>query len=96
MARAKLTDDETNGLFEPTTSKGRDEQDYAERYGYPTTYRLPKGVSETIKQIAKDEGVGISELVEYILSQFVQRYEDGEIELPKTQKTVKYTLDDTV
>jgi hypothetical protein len=39
--------------------------------------------------------VGISELVEYILDQFVKRYEDGDTILPKAKKEVMYTLDDT-
>jgi predicted DNA-binding ribbon-helix-helix protein len=96
MARAKLGDEDTNGLFAPTKSKaGRDEREYNRRYGKPTTYRLPSELSEAIKRIAQQEHVGISELVEYILDQFVKRYEDGDTILPKAKKGVMYTLDDT-
>jgi predicted DNA-binding ribbon-helix-helix protein len=95
MKRSKLSDDETRGLFDTEPDKGRDEKEYAERYGHPTTYRLPKDLSEDVKRIADREHVGISELVEFILSRFVRRYEAGEIDLPKAEKEVKYTLENT-
>ncbi len=96
MERAKLTENDARGLFEPETGEGRDEQDYNERYGYPTTYRLPWELAEAIRDIADQEGVGISELAEWVLARFVRRYEAGELELPKAEREVKYTLDDTV
>jgi len=96
MKRAKLTDDETRGLFEPEPGEGRDEREYSERYGYPTTYRLPKDLADAIRDIAEREHVGISELARYILGRFVARYEAGETELPKAEKDVTYTLDNTV
>jgi hypothetical protein len=95
MARAKLGN-ELNGLFEPTSKTERDEEDYNERYGKPTTYRLPTETSKAVKRIAQKEHVGISELVKYILKRFVSRYEAGEIELPKAKEEIKYTLDDTM
>jgi len=96
MARRELTDNDARGLFDTEARGGRDEQEYNERYGYPTTYRLPKSVADAIRDIANQENVGISELAEWILARFVRRYEAGEIELPKTQREVQYTLDDTM
>lgn len=97
MARAdgeKLRDD-MDQLWPSEETKGRDEQEYNERYGYPTTYRLPKDLADAIRDIADQEHVGISELAQWILARFVRRYEAGEIELPKAEREVRYTLEDT-
>jgi len=37
----------------------------------------------------------MAKVEEYILDQFVKRYEDGDTTLPKAKKEVIYTLDDT-
>jgi len=98
VKRAKLTGNEARGLFDTTAEgrEGRDEREYSRRYGKPTTYRLPSDLAQAIKRIAKAEHVGISELAGYILGRFVTSYDAGEIELPKAEKAVTYTLDDTV
>ena len=41
-----------------------------------------------IKDIAQQEGVGLNDLVRYILQNFVDQYERGEIELPVEEYVV--------
>jgi len=69
----------------------RDEKEYSERYGKPTTYRLPTELVDKVRTIADQEGVGLSELAEYVLTRFVQDHAAGKVELPKTQR--HYAID---
>lgn len=84
--------DAAPGLFKPTEpapvlrrGRGRDEEEYAKRYGRTTSYRLPDDLRDRFKAIAEGEGVGMSELAEFVLSRFVADYDAGKIRLPKRQ-----------
>ena len=71
--------------------RGRDEEEYAKRYGRPTSYRLPDDLRDRFKAIAESEGVGMSELAEFVLSRFVADYDAGKIQIPKRQ--AGYSID---
>lgn len=56
---------------------------------YPRkTYRIAVAVHESLKKIAQDHGVGLNELVRWILMSFVKRFEEGKITLPIEQEKV--------
>ncbi len=86
--------DSADDIFKRTEpqSSGRDEEEYAKRYGRPTTYRLADELRDRFKEIAEAEGVGVSELAEWVLTRFVRQYEAGEIQLPKRRQEA-YTLE---
>ncbi|MBM3189690.1 MAG: hypothetical protein FJZ90_13315 [Chloroflexi bacterium] len=48
----------------------------------PVSYRLPKEIHRQAKQVAAQEGVPVSQLVAYILADWLRRYERGEVSLP--------------
>jgi predicted DNA-binding protein len=64
------------------------EEDYAKKYGRPTSFRLPDELTERIRAMAEAEGVGISKLVEFILTRFVKDYDAERISLPKKRQEV--------
>lgn len=68
-------------------SKGwRDPRDWrkvAEKYGKPTTYRLPEELGDAVRARAEAEGLGISELVEVLLRHGLSDLEAGRLDLPE-------------
>lgn len=78
--RPQLTGEALDDFFAPTERKQVPppyDQKYARR-----TYRVRDWMHEKLKAIAAEEGVGLNDLVRYILSTFIQEYEAGEVELP--------------
>ena len=62
------------------------------KYGKPATYRLPEELIDQLKNIAKSERVKISDLATFALKDFVARYDEGQIILPK-KEDIRYKLD---
>jgi len=92
------------GLFEPTEPPAQDpkpaggrrkrnEAEYARRYGRPTTYRLPVELRDRLRDIAKAEGVGLSDLAELALALFVTEYDAGKVGIPKRLRPAQYAID---
>ena len=96
--RAKIEADQERDIFgrspqdrapdEPR--RERDEEEYAQRYGRPTTYRLPDDVREAMRDLADREQVPISELAEVALRRFLADVEAGRFVLRK--EPTGYTL----
>ena len=78
--RPKLTSKTLDDFFAPTERK-RSPPPYDQKYTR-RTYRVTESLHEDIKRIARREGVGLNDLVRYILQTFIRQYESGEIELP--------------
>lgn len=78
--RPKLTSEALDDFFAPTV-KERTPPPYDQRYARHT-YRITDSLHESLKAIAHAEGVGVNDLVRYVLQTFVRRYHAGEIDLP--------------
>lgn len=78
---------------EATKGKPRNEAEYARRYGKPTTYRLPVELRDRLRDIAKAEGVGLSDLAELALTLFVAEYDAGKVGIPKRLRPAQYAID---
>jgi predicted HicB family RNase H-like nuclease len=84
--RPKLTSEALDDFFAPT-EKERAKPPYDQKYARHT-YRVTDELHEAIKEIARREGVGLNDLVRYVLQTFIKRYQAGEIELPVQQYVV--------
>jgi predicted HicB family RNase H-like nuclease len=84
--RPQLTGQDLDDFFAPTESE-RAPPPYDRKYARHT-YRIRTALHEELKAIAKQEGVGLNDLVRYIFQTFVQRYRDGEIDLPVEEYVV--------
>lgn len=78
--RPKLTSEALDDFFAPTEHK-HTPPPYDQKYARHT-YRLAESLHASLKQIAEQEGVGLNDLVRYVLQTFIQQYQAGEIELP--------------
>ncbi|GEM_PF-2198843 len=78
--RPTLDGDALDDLFAPTERK-RTPPPYDQKYTR-RTYRITDELHEKLKQIAEREGVGVNDLVRYVLQTFVQDYHAGKIKLP--------------
>lgn len=89
-----LDSDRMRDLFGDEISEAQetDAEREARLYGKPFTYRLPEELGNAFRQIALDEGVGISELARYVLAQFVRRYHADRVNLPKKPRD-EYDID---
>ncbi len=93
--RPTIDKGEVDALFSRTDGSkptGRDEELYSQRYGRPTTFRIPDEIRERFREIADQEGVGVSSLATFVITQFLAAYDAGEIALPK-RATHTYTLE---
>ena len=88
--RPKLTGDTLDDFFQPTTEPKSSPPPYDRKYARHT-YRVMERTHAKIKDIAHQEGVGLNDLVRYILQTFVDRYERGEIELPVEEYVVTHS-----
>jgi hypothetical protein len=52
------------------------------------TYRIKAWMHEELKEVARQEGVGLNDLVRYVFQTFIKQYKDGEIELPVEEYVV--------
>ena len=84
--RPTLNGETLDDLFAPTERK-RTPPPYDQKYTR-RTYRITDDLHEKIREIAEREGVGLNDLVRYILQTFVQAYDAGEIELPVEEYVV--------
>lgn len=87
MARKRPTIDKEDMInwFAPTGGRKPTPSDYK----YPThSYRVRDVTHDDMKDIAKKEGVGISDLVRYLFEQFIDGYRAGDIELPVEEYVV--------
>lgn len=52
-------------------------------YAYPPhSYRIKPETHAKLKEIAKQNGLGLSDLVRYVFREFVRAYEANEVQLP--------------
>ena len=84
--RPRLTGDALDDFFAPT-ERERAPPPYDLKYTR-RTYRVTEAIHQDLKLIAECEGVGLNDLVRYILSTFIQQYRAGEIELPVEEYVV--------
>jgi hypothetical protein len=84
--RPKLTGEALDDFFAPT-EQTRTLSPYDQKYARHT-YRIRTALHEQLKDIAREEGVGLNDLVRYVFQTFVHRYQAGEIELPVEEYVV--------
>ncbi len=84
--RPKLDSASLDNLFAPTEHT-KTTPPYDQKYARHT-YRIADRLHEQIKTIAQQEGVGLNDLVRYILQNFVQDYEAGKVKLPVEEYVV--------
>jgi predicted HicB family RNase H-like nuclease len=84
--RPRLTSDALDDFFAPT-ERERTPPPYDRKYARHT-YRVTEATHQELKSIAEQEGVGLNDLVRYILRTFVEQYRSGEIELPVEEYAV--------
>ena len=84
--RPKLTPEALDDFFAPTRQEPK-QAPYDEKYARHT-YRVSDDLHDTLKAIAKSEGVGLNDLVRYVFQTFVRRYQAGEIQLPVEEYVV--------
>lgn len=79
--RRKLTREEVADFFAYTDPPKRKSSPYDAKYKR-NTYRLREGTHEALLRIAKDNGVGVNDLVRWILDTLVAAYDRGDVRLP--------------
>ena len=84
--RPRLTDEALDDFFAPT-QRERPPPPYDRKYTR-RTYRVTENIHQQLKCIAQQEGVGLNDLVRYVLRTFVQQYQAGEVDLPVQDYTV--------
>lgn len=87
--RPKLSGEDLDDFFAPTEVK-RPDSPYDKKYARHT-YRIRTSLHEELKRIAEEEGVGLNDLVRYILQTFVQEYKAGQIDLPVQEYVVTHS-----
>jgi predicted HicB family RNase H-like nuclease len=87
--RPRLTGEALDDFFTPT-ERERTPPPYDLKYTR-RTYRVTKVIHQELKSIAEQQGVGLNDLVRYILSTFIQQYRAGEIELPVEEYVVTHS-----
>jgi predicted HicB family RNase H-like nuclease len=87
--RPRLTGEALDDFFAPT-ERERSPPPYDRKYTR-RTYRITENVHQELKAIAKGEGVGLNDLVRYVLRTFVQQYHAGEIDLPVQEYVVTHS-----
>jgi len=95
--RARITETQDKDIFgrviEQPRKSGRDEEEYARRYGRPTTYRLPDEVRDAVKKLAEKERVSVSVLVEEALIRFLEDVRTGRYKIKKEPAFYKLARD---
>lgn len=84
--RARITEDQNTDLFGRTGREApsrRDEEEAAQRWGRPTTYRLPDELRDAIRELAESEQVPQNHLVEVALRRFLADVEEGRYTIRK-------------
>ena len=61
---------------------------YDVAYPIRATYRFPDGLRERFKSIADHEGIGVNALMRWLVEDFCDRYERGEIDLPVVEEQI--------
>ena len=84
--RPRLTGEALDDFFAPT-ERERTPPPYDLKYTR-RTYRITEDVHQARKAISEQEGVGLNDLVRYILRSFVRQYRDGEVDLPVEEYAV--------
>jgi hypothetical protein len=84
--RPKLTSEALDDFFAPTEHE-RTPSPYDLKYARHT-YRIRDSTHEELRDIARQDGVGLNDLVRYVFQTFIKRYKDGEIELPVEEYAV--------
>jgi predicted HicB family RNase H-like nuclease len=84
--RPRLTSEALDDFFAPTESQ-RAPPPYDRKYARHT-YRIPDALHQELKSIAQQEGVGLNDLVRYVMQSFVQQYQAGDVELPVQEYVV--------
>jgi len=87
--RPRLTGEALDDFFTPT-ERERPPPPYDRKYTR-RTYRVTEAIHQDLKSVAEQEGVGLNDLVRYILSTFIQQYKAGEIELPVEEYVVTHS-----
>lgn len=78
--RPTLDGETLDDLFAPTERR-RSPPPYDRKYAR-RTYRIADDLHQSLKEIAEHEGVGLNDLVRYVLQTFVRDYRAGKIKLP--------------
>lgn len=84
--RPQLTTEALDDFFAPTKREQKPAP-YDQKYARHT-YRVTDELHEQLKAIAEREGVGLNDLVRYVFQVFVQRYQEGDIQLPVEEYVV--------
>ncbi len=87
MPRAKLAPQDIPDFFADPKRRASPYDRKYERH----TYRVTEKVHARLKEIAKDEGVGLNDLTRWILDQFIKGYESGMIILPVEEYVVTHS-----
>lgn len=87
--RPRLTGEALDDFFAPT-ERERTPPPYDRKYTR-RTYRITEAIHQELKAIAEEEGVGLNDLVRYVLRSFVRQYRAGEIELPVEEYAVTHS-----
>ncbi len=80
MARPRIKPNEAADYFSETGPKRRSSP-YDMKYER-RTYRIREGTHERLKDIAAENGIGLNDLVRWILDQFLSGHDSGDIKLP--------------
>lgn len=87
--RPKLSGEDLDNFFAPTETKHADSP-YDQKYARHT-YRIRTTLHQALKDIAEKEGVGLNDLVRYILQTFIQQYQAGQVDLPVQEYVVTHS-----
>ena len=79
--RPQLTNEALDDFFAPTQETKRATPPYDQKYTR-RTYRVTDELHSQLKEIARQKGIGLNDLVRYVFQTFIQQYNAGEIELP--------------
>jgi hypothetical protein len=78
--RRELKRDDVTDLFAKTAPRRR-KTPYDRKYKR-YTYRLQEMTRDKLKAIAEQNGIGLNDLVRWVLDRFIYGYERGEVVLP--------------
>ena len=78
--------DRVADIFAPTEGKPKTIPPYDVKYEHHT-YRTTKGQHAKLKQLAKDNGIGLGDMMRWMIDRFIEACELGTLVLPIKEYT---------